>query len=54
MIVPDKIYIFKDIETENITKLINELKNTNPEIIYEESQNTIKIMKWQFLMQKSH
>ena len=45
MIVPNKIYIFKDIETTNITKLISELKNTQPEIIYEESRNTIKIME---------
>ncbi|UER67631.1 excinuclease ABC subunit UvrC [Borrelia sp. BU AG58] len=45
MIVPDKIYVFKDIETKNITKLINELKNTQTEIIYEESENTIKIME---------
>ncbi|QMU99231.1 excinuclease ABC subunit C [Borrelia sp. A-FGy1] len=45
MIVPDKIYIFKNIETENIAKLINELKHIKPEIIYEESQNNIKIME---------
>ncbi|AHH13958.1 excinuclease ABC subunit UvrC [Borrelia hermsii] len=45
MIVPDKIYIFKKIETENITKLINELKSTKTEIICEETKETIKIME---------
>ncbi|AAX17784.1 excinuclease ABC subunit UvrC [Borrelia turicatae] len=45
MIVPDKICIFKKIETEDITKLINELKSTNTEIVYEETKDAIKIME---------
>ncbi|AHE62777.1 excinuclease ABC subunit UvrC [Borrelia parkeri] len=45
MIVPDKICIFKKIETEDITKLINELKSTNTEIVYEDTKDTIKIME---------
>ncbi|AHH10636.1 excinuclease ABC subunit C [Borrelia coriaceae] len=45
MIVPDKIYTFKKIETENITKLINELKNTKTEIICETTKDTIKIIE---------
>ncbi|WP_281861315.1 excinuclease ABC subunit UvrC [Candidatus Borrelia fainii] len=45
MIVPDKICTFKKIETEDIIKLINELKNTNTEIVYEDTKDTIKIME---------
>ncbi|ACH93400.1 excinuclease ABC subunit UvrC [Borrelia duttonii] len=45
MIVPDKIHIFKKIDTSNITKLINELKNIKTEIIYKETQDNIKIIE---------
>ncbi|UPA17941.1 excinuclease ABC subunit UvrC [Borrelia puertoricensis] len=45
MIVPDKICIFKKIDTEDITKLINELKSTNTEIVYEDTKDTIKIIE---------
>ncbi|BCR21881.1 excinuclease ABC subunit UvrC [Borrelia sp. HM] len=45
MIVPDKIYIFKKIETENIIKLINEFKDIKPDIVHEETPNTTKIME---------
>ncbi|BCR21063.1 excinuclease ABC subunit UvrC [Borrelia miyamotoi] len=45
MIVPDKIHIFKKIDTTNITKLINEFKDKKIEIIYKETPDTIKIME---------
>ncbi|WP_038363684.1 excinuclease ABC subunit UvrC [Borrelia persica] len=45
MIVPDKIHIFRKFDTSNITKLINELKNTKTEIICRETQDSIKIME---------
>ncbi|ETZ18575.1 Excinuclease ABC subunit C [Borrelia duttonii CR2A] len=45
MIVPDKIHIFKKIDTSNITKLINELKNIKTEIIYKETKDNIKIIE---------
>ncbi|MCD2331713.1 excinuclease ABC subunit UvrC, partial [Borreliella burgdorferi] len=46
MIVPDKIHIFlKDIDTKNVEKLINEIKNTKTEIIYKETEEILKIME---------
>lgn len=46
MIVPDKIHIFfKDIDTKNVEKLINEIKNTKTEIINEETEEILKIME---------
>ncbi|WKC78011.1 excinuclease ABC subunit UvrC [Borreliella turdi] len=44
MIVPDKIHIFiKDVDTKNVEKLINEIKNTKTEIIYKETEKILKI-----------
>ncbi|WP_151074197.1 excinuclease ABC subunit UvrC [Borreliella turdi] len=44
MIVPDKIHIFiKDVDTKNVEKLINEIKNTKTEIIYKETEEILKI-----------
>nr|WP_267507820.1 excinuclease ABC subunit UvrC [Borreliella bavariensis] len=46
MIVPDKIHIFlKDVDTKNVEKLINEIKNTKTEIIYKETKEILKIME---------
>ncbi|AJA90269.1 excinuclease ABC subunit C [Borreliella chilensis] len=46
MVVPDKIHIFiKDIDTKNVEKLINEIKNTKTEIIYKETEEILKIME---------
>ncbi|MCD2331880.1 excinuclease ABC subunit UvrC [Borreliella americana] len=46
MIVPDKIHIFlKDIDTKNVEKLINEIKNIKTEIIYKETEEILKIME---------
>ncbi|WP_445435995.1 excinuclease ABC subunit UvrC [Candidatus Borreliella tachyglossi] len=45
MIVPDTIHIFQNIETANITKLINELKGTKTTIVYEETKSNTKIME---------
>ncbi|AHH08433.1 excinuclease ABC subunit C [Borrelia anserina] len=45
MIVPNKICIFKKIATEDITKLINEIKSTKTEVVYEGTKDTLKIME---------
>ncbi|WPM05867.1 excinuclease ABC subunit UvrC [Borreliella sinica] len=46
MIVPDKIHIFiKDVDTKNVEKLINEIKNTKTEILYKETEEILKIME---------
>ncbi|SCW29028.1 Excinuclease ABC subunit C [Borreliella japonica] len=46
MIVPDKINIFlKDVDTKNVEKLINDVKNTKTKIIYKETEEILKIME---------